>query len=226
MMETSETIQRGEKKPRKIRSPFDKEGSFKYLQKWLRRVEDKVDEMRRTQRRIVKGLDLAGQMIFDRTYLEEQLHLNEVDVHILGELYDAGEDGRLPRDVAQSLNDRFHSRRFQPWHVRYVLHRLNRELEAQIGESVAEKRGMQWALTPVRSSRDTSQERMEASLKFRFMKLRLLLDRLGLPFWGQYYHCRNCGAFHPKNTAKISGFNSQAGLEHVHCPRCNAHGNA
>ena len=63
-------------------------------------------------------------------------------------MYDAGEDGRLPRDVAQALNKEFHTRRYQPWHIRYALRRMNQRLEQQINEHVAEKRGMRWALTP------------------------------------------------------------------------------
>jgi len=148
MMETKETIPKAEKKPSKSRSPFEKEGSFKYLQKTLRRFESKLDDVRRTQQRIVKGLDLAGQMIFNRTYLEEVLHLSEVDNTIISELYDAGEEGRLPRDVAAALNKHLRTRHFQRWHVRFALYRMNRALEMQIGEVVAEKRHHRWALTP------------------------------------------------------------------------------
>jgi hypothetical protein len=148
MMEANETIPKPLKKASKSRSPFDKEGSFKYLQKTLRRFEDKLDDVRRNQRRIVKGLDLAGQMIFDRTYLEEVLHMNEVDSLVLSELYDAGEEGRLPRDVAAALNRHLATRHYQRWHVRFILYRLNEKLQQQIGETVAEKRGMRWAMTP------------------------------------------------------------------------------
>ena len=145
-METSETIQKGEKKPRKIRSPFDKEGSFKYLQRWMRRVEDKVDDLSRGQRRIEKGLGLAGQLLYNRTFLEEAVCKRDFDSAILDFLYKAGEDGTLPRDVAQGLNRQFHTRYFQPWHVRFALYRMNRHLEP-ISEVVAVKRGMRWALS-------------------------------------------------------------------------------
>jgi uncharacterized protein YpbB len=148
MMETNETIPKPQKKPSKIKSPFDKEGSFKYLQKTLRRMDDKLDEQRRTLHRIVKGLDLSGQLIFDRTYLEEVLHMNEADRLILTELSNADQEGRLPRDVATALNKELKTRHYQRWHVRFALYRMNRELEAQIGEVVAEKRHHRWALTP------------------------------------------------------------------------------
>lgn len=35
-----------------------------------------------------------------------------------------------------------------------------------------------------------------------------------------YYHCRRCNHNIPKNEAKISGYDSQNSLRHVHCPNC------
>lgn len=117
------------------------------MQKTLRRIEDKLDDVRRTQRYEIKGLDLAGYLVFDRNYVHDTVCTNDVDTIILEELHNAGEDGILPRDIANTVNKLMHTRRFQPWHVRYILRRMNRKLEQQIGERVAEKRGMRWALT-------------------------------------------------------------------------------
>lgn len=147
MMETNETIQSAEKKPRKSRSPFDKEGSFKYLQKWMRRVEDKLDYVRRRQDLIFDGLGLGGYLLYDRPYLHNTVCTNEFDASVLEELYNGGQDGKLPKDVAAALNKQYHTRRFQPWTIRYMLKRMNRTLQAKRGENVAEKRGMRWALT-------------------------------------------------------------------------------
>jgi hypothetical protein len=150
MMEATETIQKAsekaEKKPKKYRAPWEKEGSYKYLLKTLRRIEDKVDALRITQRYITKGLDLGGYLIYDRPYLHEIVCTNEIDAMVLEDLYSAGEDGRLPKDIAAALNKHFHTRHYQPWHIRYILRRMNRKLEL-IGERIAEKRGMRWALT-------------------------------------------------------------------------------
>jgi hypothetical protein len=148
MMEATETIQKVEKKPKKYRAPWEKEGTYKHLQKVLRRIEGKLDDVRRNQRYITKGLDLAGYLVYDQNYVHEVVCTNEIDVMVLEELYSAGEDGRLPKDIAAALNKHFHSRHYQPWHIRYILRRMNRKLkQQQIGEKVAEKRGMQWALT-------------------------------------------------------------------------------
>jgi hypothetical protein len=146
-MKTTETIQKPEKKAKKYRPPWEKEGTYKYLQKTLRRIEDKLDDVRRTQRYEIKGLDLAGYLVFDQGYIHEVVCTNEIDVLVLEELYGAGEDGKLPRDIALAVNRLMHTRRFQPWHIRYVLRRMNRKLEQQIGQKIAEKRGMRWALT-------------------------------------------------------------------------------
>jgi hypothetical protein len=107
-----------------------------------------LDDVRRNQRYITKGLDLAGYLVFDQSYIHDTVCTNEVDTIILEELHNAGEDGILPRDIANTVNKLMHTRRFQPWHIRYILRRMNRKLEQQqIGERVAEKRGMRWALT-------------------------------------------------------------------------------
>lgn len=70
--------------------------------------------MRRTQRYEIKGLDLAGYLVFDRNYVHDTVCINEVDTIILEELHDAGEDGILPRDIANTVNKLMHTRRFQP----------------------------------------------------------------------------------------------------------------
>jgi len=146
MMEATETIQKSEKKVKKYRAPWEKEGTYKNLQKTFRRIEGKIDDLRRTLRYITKGLDLAGYLVFDQNYVHEVVCTNEIDIFVLEVLYGAGDDGVLPKDIAAALNKQFHTRHYQPWHIRFMLRRMNRKLEL-IGERVAEKRGMQWALT-------------------------------------------------------------------------------
>lgn len=163
-METTETIQKPKKKAKKTRSPFDKEGSFKYLQRWMRRIEDKIDNLGRRQRRIETGLDLGGYLLHNQVFIHDTVCKSEIDVLILEELYSAGEDGELPRDIAVVLNKRLHSRHWQPWHVRYALKRMNRKLEQEANEHIAEKHGLRWALTPFtrKAWRLTKKEALEA----------------------------------------------------------------
>jgi predicted RNA-binding Zn-ribbon protein involved in translation (DUF1610 family) len=35
-----------------------------------------------------------------------------------------------------------------------------------------------------------------------------------------YYTCPSCGYVLPKKEAKVSGWNSQSSLRHIHCPKC------
>jgi len=34
------------------------------------------------------------------------------------------------------------------------------------------------------------------------------------------YVCRHCGYVRPREEAKISGWDSEHSLRHIHCPRC------
>jgi ribosomal protein S27E len=41
-----------------------------------------------------------------------------------------------------------------------------------------------------------------------------------LASYREYYRCRHCNHLTPKGNAKISGFDSEHSLRHVHCPSC------
>jgi len=58
-------------------------------------------------------------------------------------LYEAGNAGMLPKDLAVKLAE-FRIRRHQ---VSRRIVRMNRRLEKEIGEQLVEKRGWHWALT-------------------------------------------------------------------------------
>ena len=58
------------------------------------------------------------------------------------------------------------------------------------------------------------------ALKFRFMRLRLLLEKMGFSPWGNYYHCMECGLFFEKGSIPTSGYDAEDTMEHVHCPKC------
>ena len=58
-------------------------------------------------------------------------------------LFEAGSFGLLPKDVATKLG-RFKVTRYQ---VSRRIHRMNKRVEKEFGEQVAEQRGWHWALT-------------------------------------------------------------------------------
>jgi DNA-binding Lrp family transcriptional regulator len=69
--------------------------------------------------------------------------LDEVDEEILELLYQAGNTGMLPRDLAARLTQ-FGIRRHQ---VSRRIQRMNKRVEKEIGETIIEKRGWHWSLT-------------------------------------------------------------------------------
>lgn len=69
--------------------------------------------------------------------------VDEVDVEILELLFEAGSAGLLPKDLAVRLSQ-FQVRRHQ---VSRRILRMNKRLEKEFGEHIAEKRGWHWALT-------------------------------------------------------------------------------
>jgi len=74
--------------------------------------------------------------------IEKIACLHEVDREILQVLFEAGSPGVLPKDLATKLS-RFEVTRHQ---ISRRLLRMNKRLEKEFGERVAEKRGWRWAL--------------------------------------------------------------------------------
>jgi len=93
------------------------------------------------QRTIVKGLE--GMFHFDQPFIQKVACGDEVDVEILELLFQSQPEGLFPKDVASRLSQ-FKLNRFQ---VLRRLKAINRRLEKEIGQHVAEKRGHHWALT-------------------------------------------------------------------------------
>lgn len=92
-------------------------------------------------RKIFAGL--KDSFNFERSLIERVAWVDAVNRAILCLLFQAGSPGLLPRELAARLVG-FGVTRHQA--SRRVL-RMNRRLEAEFGERVAEKRGHRWALT-------------------------------------------------------------------------------
>ena len=137
-METAEKpIQKGKKR----RSRSDKIGRLKYNQQLLKRVLSEVEAVKVMQRTIFAGL--KGYFRFDQPLIEKVACRDEVDGEILQLLFEAGSPGLLPKDLALKL-ERFKVTRHQ---ISRRILRMNKRLEKEFGEKVAEKRGWHWALT-------------------------------------------------------------------------------
>jgi hypothetical protein len=80
---------------------------------------------------------------FEKPMIQKIACVDEVDVLILEHLYEAGDAGMLPKDLAAKLAE-FRTRRHQ---VSRRILRMNKRSETEIGETLVEKRGWHWALT-------------------------------------------------------------------------------
>jgi hypothetical protein len=130
-----------EKTRSKGRSQTEKVGRLKYSQQLLKRALHDLEDVKLMQRTILAGL--KGVFHFEKPLIQKIACTDEVDVQILEFLYETGNAGLLPKDLAARL-DEFKVRRHQ---VSRRILRMNKRLEKEIGENLAEKRGWHWALT-------------------------------------------------------------------------------
>ncbi len=136
-----ENSKKAVQKPKKKRSQSDKIGRLKYNQQLLKRILSEVEEVKLMLRTIFAGL--KGSFNFEQSLIERVACTDEVDRELLQLLFEAGSHGLLPKDLAVRL-ERFKITRHQL--SRRIL-RMNKRLEKEFGERVAEKRGWHWALT-------------------------------------------------------------------------------
>ena len=130
-------VQNRNKKP----SQSEKVGRLKYNQQLLKRAQKDIEEIKLTQRTILSGL--KGFFHFNQPIIEKIACLDEVDREILQVLFEVGSLGVLPKDLAIRLS-RFSVSRHK---ISRRILRMNKRLEKEMGEHVAEKRGWCWALT-------------------------------------------------------------------------------
>lgn len=126
---------------KKRRSQADKVGKFKYLLQKNRETAKDIAEIKLMLRTLLNGM--KSSLHYDQPTIEKFACVDEVDREILQALFEAGSSGLLPKDIAVRL-ERFKITRH---HVSRRLRRMNKRLQKQIKEAVAEQRGWHWALT-------------------------------------------------------------------------------
>jgi hypothetical protein len=137
MEEREKPVQSSKKK----RSQSDKIGRLKYNQQLLKQTLAEVEEVKLMLRTIFAGL--KGSFSFEQSLIERVSCEDEVDREILHLLFEAGSSGLLPKDLAVKLGQ-FKVHRFQ---VSRRILRMNKRLQNEFGEHIAEQRGWHWALT-------------------------------------------------------------------------------
>jgi hypothetical protein len=144
MQEANElVVQAAEKQPKKGRSREEKIGRLKYNQQLLKQVLRKVEDIRESQRIILNGLKGAGYFHFEVPMIQRISCQDQVDLDILDAVYEAGQQGIFPKDVARQLNQ--YSLKY--YEVSRRILRMNKRLTHETGEKLFEKRGWKWALT-------------------------------------------------------------------------------
>jgi hypothetical protein len=136
MEDTTESISTGKK-----RSQEAKVGRIKYTLQLIKEIRRDIAEVKLMQRTIFSGL--KGFFNFGKPFIEKICCVDEVDVAILQVLYEAGSGGVFPKDIASKLAEYKITRH----HVSRRLLRMNKRLEKELGQRIAEKRGHHWALT-------------------------------------------------------------------------------
>jgi hypothetical protein len=137
MEETENLVQNQKKK----RTQSDKIGRLKYNQQLLKQSLAEVEEVKLMLRTIFAGLKASFN--FERSLIERVACVDEVDREILQCLFEAGSPGLLPQTIVTNLKC-FKVTRHQ---ISRRIVRMNKRLEKEFGECIAEKRGWHWALT-------------------------------------------------------------------------------
>jgi hypothetical protein len=126
---------------KKKRSQSDKIGRLKYNQQLLKQTLAEVEEVKLMLRTIFAGL--KDSFNFEQSLIERVACRDEIDREILRLLFEAGSPGLLPKDVAIKL-EHYKVTRHQ---VSRRILSMNKRLEKEFGEHIAEQRGWHWALT-------------------------------------------------------------------------------
>jgi hypothetical protein len=136
-----ETSEKPVQKTKKKRTQSDKIGRLKYNQQLLKQTLSEIEEVKLMLRTIFAGM--KGSFNFEKPLIERIACQDEVDKQILQLLFEAGSSGLLPKDMQAEL-ERFHVTRHQ---ISRRILKMNKRLEMECGEHIAEKRGWHWALT-------------------------------------------------------------------------------
>ena len=136
-----ETAEKPVQNPKKKRSQSDKIGRLKYNQQLLKQTLAEVEEVKLMLRTIFAGLKESFN--FEKPIIEHFACQDEVDREILQLMFEAGSTGLLPKDLQERLKQ-FKVTRHQ---ISRRILRMDKRLEKEFGEHIAEKRGGHWTLT-------------------------------------------------------------------------------
>jgi hypothetical protein len=123
------------------RTPEEKYGKYKWMKMLIRRNSRELREIKRMLRGL--SLGLSHLMDYDSEYLVNMVCRDSRDEVILDVLRAAGSDGLSPKEI------HFKVRRYglKYHHITRRIRRMNKRMQNEIGERVADKVGRNWALS-------------------------------------------------------------------------------
>ena len=123
------------------RTPEQKYGKYKWLNILVRRNAEEIREIKRMLRGLTLGL--SHLMDFDSQYLLSMVCRDSRDEAILDVLRAAGANGLSPKEIHAQV--RRYGLKYH--HVTRRIKRMNKRMQNEIGERVADKVGRNWALS-------------------------------------------------------------------------------
>ena len=123
------------------RTPEQKDGKYKWLNILVRRNAEEIREIKRMLRGLTLGLN--HMMDFDSEYLVNMVCQDSRDEAILDLLHAVGSAGLSPKEIHARVKGyglKYH-------HVTRRIKRMNKRMQNEIGEQVADKVGRNWALS-------------------------------------------------------------------------------
>jgi hypothetical protein len=126
---------------KKRRTPEEKYGKYK----WMRVLIDRNSRELREIKRMLRGLSLglSYMMDFDSEYLLKMICRDSRDEVILDVLHECGPAGLSPREIF--LKVRRYGLKYH--HITRRIKRMNKRMQSEISEHVADKVGRNWALS-------------------------------------------------------------------------------
>ena len=123
------------------RSPEEKYGKYKWIRTLIRRNAEENREIKRMLKGLTYGL--RHLMNFDSQYLIDMVCQDSRDSAILDVLRAVGADGLSPKEIHARVKGcglKYH-------HITRRINRMNKRMQNEIGERVADKVGRNWALS-------------------------------------------------------------------------------
>jgi len=123
------------------RTPEQKYGKYKWMKMLIRRNSEEIREIKRMLRGL--SLGLKHLMDFDSQYLVNMVCRDSRDEAILDVLHAAGSTGLSPKEIHARV--RRYGLKYH--HITRRIKCMNKRMQNEIGERVADKVGRNWALS-------------------------------------------------------------------------------